>query len=292
MNSNSLTVTKPVSPTSILSESKSHPSALTDASSPISSSAVPISSSSLSLNSDSKIQVHSNGSFSPSTSTSLSDQSNGFKNTFPERSVTIDQVNIVCTGNPTRNKCIEMLYNALCVNTLESSELILQKSSLLERSLLNKHQGQVTSQYRADVRMFYANLKHKQNFELREAMISGQLSMSTFINMTPAEMAPGSLKKEIEEMKKVNLFLARAAGNTKAETDLFKCNKCKKRRTSYYQLQTRSADEPMTTFVECLECTFYLSIFPFLFSILHSTSNHFTKSNLLLQCITSHSKEK
>ena len=34
----------------------------------------------------------------------------------------------------------------------------------------------------------------------------------------------------------------------------FKCSKCKSTKTSYYQMQTRSADEPMTTFVTCLNC--------------------------------------
>ena len=35
---------------------------------------------------------------------------------------------------------------------------------------------------------------------------------------------------------------------------LFKCGKCGKKNTTYNQLQTRSADEPMTTFVMCNEC--------------------------------------
>ena len=39
-----------------------------------------------------------------------------------------------------------------------------------------------------------------------------------------------------------------------AATDEFCCYKCKKRQCTYYQLQTRSADEPMTTFVTCLHC--------------------------------------
>jgi len=37
-------------------------------------------------------------------------------------------------------------------------------------------------------------------------------------------------------------------------TNMFKCGKCKKSNATYFQLQTRSADEPMTTFVTCLEC--------------------------------------
>ena len=32
-------------------------------------------------------------------------------------------------------------------------------------------------------------------------------------------------------------------------TDMFRCGKCKKRNCTYYQMQTRSADEPMTSFI-------------------------------------------
>ena len=39
-----------------------------------------------------------------------------------------------------------------------------------------------------------------------------------------------------------------------ASTDNFTCRKCKKNQCTYYQLQTRSADEPMTTFVTCINC--------------------------------------
>ena len=34
----------------------------------------------------------------------------------------------------------------------------------------------------------------------------------------------------------------------------FTCFKCKKKKCSYYQQQTRSADEPITTFMSCLNC--------------------------------------
>tara|TARA_Y100001958_G_scaffold160112_2_gene166461 strand:+ start:22528 stop:23058 length:531 start_codon:yes stop_codon:yes gene_type:complete len=39
-----------------------------------------------------------------------------------------------------------------------------------------------------------------------------------------------------------------------AMTNLFKCRKCGSRETSYYEVQTRSADEPMTQFITCLKC--------------------------------------
>ena len=49
-----------------------------------------------------------------------------------------------------------------------------------------------------------------------------------------------------------------AREKSKADADdyegLFKCGKCKSTKTSYYQMQTRSADEPMTTYVTCRGC--------------------------------------
>jgi transcription elongation factor S-II len=37
-------------------------------------------------------------------------------------------------------------------------------------------------------------------------------------------------------------------------TEQFRCGRCKERKCTYFQLQTRSADEPMTTFVTCANC--------------------------------------
>ena len=39
-----------------------------------------------------------------------------------------------------------------------------------------------------------------------------------------------------------------------SNTGLFKCMKCKTHNTTYYSLQTRSADEPMTNFITCKNC--------------------------------------
>lgn len=39
-----------------------------------------------------------------------------------------------------------------------------------------------------------------------------------------------------------------------AESSDFRCGKCGCRKTTYSQMQTRSADEPMTTYVHCSNC--------------------------------------
>ena len=42
--------------------------------------------------------------------------------------------------------------------------------------------------------------------------------------------------------------------NEDTNVGLFKCMKCKSHNTTYYSLQTRSADEPMTNFITCKNC--------------------------------------
>lgn len=42
--------------------------------------------------------------------------------------------------------------------------------------------------------------------------------------------------------------------NKVAMTDQITCGKCKKKNISYYELQTRSADEAITQFFNCLDC--------------------------------------
>jgi DNA-directed RNA polymerase subunit M/transcription elongation factor TFIIS len=43
-------------------------------------------------------------------------------------------------------------------------------------------------------------------------------------------------------------------GNKGMATNIFKCHGCGKRECTYYEMQTRSADEPMTIFITCLNC--------------------------------------
>jgi DNA-directed RNA polymerase subunit M/transcription elongation factor TFIIS len=54
-----------------------------------------------------------------------------------------------------------------------------------------------------------------------------------------------------EQLKRETTMLA---GPQQQGSSLFTCKKCGKSRTNYYQQQTRSADEPMTVFIQCLNC--------------------------------------
>lgn len=108
--------------------------------------------------------------------------------------------------------------------------------------------------YRTKMRSLYMNLKDPKNPELRQRVVSGDVSADRLRQMSPQEMAPTELRKEMEEIEKQNLFNAQGAKEQRATTDRFTCGKCKHKKVSYYQMQTRSADEPLTTFCTCENC--------------------------------------
>lgn len=132
-------------------------------------------------------------------------------------------------------------------------EILLSLARSIEQCLYSEF-GSVDVKYKAKFRSKYLNLKDKSNPTLREALLSGVLSPSRFCSMTAQEMASDERRKLNEQMQEQNLKNARAAQDAVAETDQFKCGRCKERRCKYYQMQTRSADEPMTTFVTCINC--------------------------------------
>ena len=67
--------------------------------------------------------------------------------------------------------------------------------------------------------------------------------------MTSAEMASDERRQEDQKLQQKNIFNAQGAAPKSATTNEFMCGKCKQRKVSYYQMQTRSADEPMTSII-------------------------------------------
>jgi len=108
--------------------------------------------------------------------------------------------------------------------------------------------------YKNQVRSRVFNLKDKKNPALRMHVLMGLIPPEKIAVMTADEMASDELKEERQAAAKEGMDAARLAVKEGTKTDLLKCGKCLKRNCTYNQLQTRSADEPMTTFVMCNEC--------------------------------------
>ncbi|KAI8910724.1 transcription factor S-II, central domain-containing protein [Powellomyces hirtus] len=168
------------------------------------------------------------------------------------RSLESDNLVAAPTGDTLRDKCIGFLYAALAHDTKEDGKTILEKAELLERLTFEEHgTGQP---YKNRIKTLRFNLSDTHNPNLCARVLAGTLPIASLAQMDTAEMASDERKLEVEKAKKFALEEAISKNDTQAETDMFQCGKCKARRTKYYQLQTRSADEPMTTFVTCVNC--------------------------------------
>lgn len=91
------------------------------------------------------------------------------------------------------------------------------------------------------------------NDELRKKVQTGELPLKKFITMTPYEMNPALWNPVFERVAYKALRKQLTVDVENAPDGAFQC-RCKSWKTSFYQMQTRSADEPMTCFIQCLSC--------------------------------------
>ena len=103
--------------------------------------------------------------------------------------------------------------------------------------------------YLGRFRVVHMNLKRP---ELRKKVIDCHIAPQRLAFLTHQEMLPERWAERLAAKKKRDA--ARYEPEIVANTSNFTCRKCKSNKCSYYQLQTRSADEPMTTFVTCVSC--------------------------------------
>ena len=148
-------------------------------------------------------------------------------------------------------------------NKIEKILLDNTKSINLEIGIYNYALKEATSQkilkkwdnvyfvqlYLDRLRSIYINLK---NDKLLNQIKNNDITVQTLAFMTHQEMDSDLWKDLIEQ--KVKRDANKYTSKVQASTDMFTCGKCKSKRCTYYELQTRSADEPATIFVTCLDC--------------------------------------
>lgn len=91
----------------------------------------------------------------------------------------------------------------------------------------------------------------KEEKRKEEAFFVEDGSIKNYLHSKCIEKFPDFESKQVlEESKNILEF-----EESKSETEgAFACPNCKGKNTSYYELQTRSSDEPMTIFASCNDC--------------------------------------
>jgi DNA-directed RNA polymerase subunit M/transcription elongation factor TFIIS len=94
----------------------------------------------------------------------------------------------------------------------------------------------------------------QKNDVLRANIQDGSLGLKKFASMMPWEMNPDFWAPIFERVAFKALRKQLTIDVANAPDGAFTCGKCKSKKTTFYQMQTRSADEPMTCFIQCLAC--------------------------------------
>jgi transcription elongation factor S-II len=180
-------------------------------------------------------------------------EAKGFTGDKAKRRWESDMVDIKRYNLPSRDACIGLLYNGLCFMSEEPSTAIIVKALEVEEAAFKAFDGD-TSEYRAKIRSLFQNLKNLTNRDLGPRVMSGEIPASRFVVMTYDELKSAQRRAEDEKLKEENMKKAQVPMAQKSISDALRCGRCGQRKVSYTQAQTRSADEPMTTFCECTVC--------------------------------------
>jgi len=164
-----------------------------------------------------------------------------------------DKVDTKRTGLPSRDACIGLIYNGLAYMSEESPTAVIIKAMEVEEAGY-KHYGGENVDYRAKMRSLFQNLKAASNRELGPQVMSGEVSASKFVVMSDEELKSTKRREEDKKLSEDNMKKAQVPMAQKSISDALRCGRCGQKKVSYTQAQTRSADEPMTTFCECTVC--------------------------------------
>jgi transcription elongation factor S-II len=149
------------------------------------------------------------------------------------------------------------------------SELTTEQQTDLERGIYNaaleladgkgvrKHweNPDFATLYKGLARRCIANLDpaaYVANSRLLARLKEGEFPAHQIAFMSARELYPEHWQSLADEhMKRETLMLE---GPQEEGSTMFTCKRCKKSKTRYWEMQTRSADEPMTIFIRCLNC--------------------------------------
>jgi transcription elongation factor S-II len=144
-----------------------------------------------------------------------------------------------------REKCAEKLNKVVKNKKL---------SKQIEQNIYNVYHNK-PKQYMNKMVSLYMNFDSKShigNKNFLKKLKKKEINVNNIALMTPQEIYPEHWKNIVERRKQNNDCLY--SKRPESYSTIYTCGRCKEKKVSYYQLQTRSADEAMTVFYTCIVC--------------------------------------
>ena len=156
-----------------------------------------------------------------------------------------------------RQKGYDLLYSKLEKFKHEypdtTDEFLEDIAFKIEGSLYKKNP--ITKNYKDRLRSASSNISYTPNAPnvRKRLMITKEWSPEEFGQMSNEEMYPELKQKELEATAEEDRLNQYFKDKKLAVKSFYTCGKCKSDKVEHTQRQTRSADEPMTVFCNCLK---------------------------------------
>ena len=167
------------------------------------------------------------------------------------------------TDSPVRTKMLGVIRSRF-TDTLSDDQSTLLEQCIFQASLKTAEAEDIRKNwsypafcdiYSAITRRIVGNLdptSYVKNNSLWTRFVNNEVSVEELTSKNYYELFPENWRTLVDhQAKKERIQLE---GDFSRATDKWLCNGCKMRKCTYYELQTRSADEPMTIFIQCLNC--------------------------------------
>ena len=152
-----------------------------------------------------------------------------------------------------RDEIFKILNNKPMSDNMEKACLNASLKEAQKKNIIKKWENKTfLLLYYIKVKQVLYNINPKNNKYLFDKLKNKEIKSFEVPFMSHQEQNPVIWEKIIEE--KIKKDKSKYEINMEAATEEFTCYRCGKKKCTYYELQTRSADEPMTTFVSCLHC--------------------------------------
>ena len=166
---------------------------------------------------------------------------------------------LLINGPSRRNQVRKNLYKNLKIylKDLSQEEMkdLLEKIVSIEETLFDKFKNE--NSYTNRALEIISNVKDEKNSDFRDKIIKGVYKPEDLATMDAFEMVNTNKKKEIQQNIENNINSVRSDWDEKhapVTEGVYKCSKCGGKKTRQHEMQTRSADEPMTIFIHCVNC--------------------------------------
>ena len=158
------------------------------------------------------------------------------------RKISVNFINKELKNESISRKIEKSIYN-YCINLSKEKNIKRKWENIIFKNL-----------YLSKIRSIYSNISdcYIQNKNFKNRIFKGEIDLDNISKLSAYDIFPENWKDLID--KKMERDKLKYELKPEAMTDVFKCRKCNSRSCSYYEVQTRSADEPMTQFINCLNC--------------------------------------